>query len=169
MLYVTTHRCWQSDISRRYVFGYASIDVSCLGHHETLHHGKPAEMDIGVSHDASIMRHAPHTICRRGCIFSSTAAEICSVHAAVFAAPTAPSSAYFKSTQDYADRDRASQQRDIPPAMWRMIQATGQTCICPVADTGASIVTVSRVAVPQPPAHTRKPRPCERGVWRHQT
>ncbi|MCG7292963.1 hypothetical protein MHJ98_11575, partial [Corynebacterium afermentans] len=102
MLYVTTHRCWQSDISRRYVFGYASIDVSCLGHHETLHHGKPAEMDIGVSHDASIMRHAPHTICRRGCIFSSTAAEICSVHAAVFAAPTAPSSAYFKSTQDYA-------------------------------------------------------------------
>ena len=27
--------------------------------------------------------------------------------------------------------------------MWRMIQATGQVCICPVADTGASIVTVS--------------------------
>ena len=116
-----------------------------------------------------IMRRPPHITCRRGHNFSSTAAEICSVHAAVFAAPTAPSSAYFKSTQDYAGQNRASQQRDIPPAMWRMIQATGQVLICPVADTGASIVTVSRVAVPQPPAHTRKPRPCERGVWRHQT
>ena len=63
------------------------------GHHETLHHGKPAEMDIGVSHGASMMRRPPHITCRRGCIFSSTAAEICSVHAAVFAAPMAPSSA----------------------------------------------------------------------------
>lgn len=117
-----------------------------------------------------IMWHAPHITCRRGHNFSNmTVAEICFVRAAVFAAPTAPSSAYFTSTQDYAGQNRASQQRDIPPAMWRMIQATGQTCICPVADTGASIVTVSRVAVPQPPAHTRKPRPCERGVWRHQT
>ncbi|WCE45567.1 hypothetical protein [Winkia neuii] len=25
-----------------------------MGHHETLHHGKPAEMDIGVSHDAAL-------------------------------------------------------------------------------------------------------------------
>ncbi|MFH0415638.1 hypothetical protein ACG98H_13125 [Corynebacterium sp. L4756] len=64
-------------------------------------------MDIGVSHDASMMRRPPHIICRRGCIFSSTAAEICSVHAAVFAAPTAPSSAYFTSTRDYAGQNRA--------------------------------------------------------------
>jgi len=115
------------------------------------------------------MRRPPHITCRRGHNFSSTAAEICSVHAAVFAAPTATATGISRRARHHACCGRASQQRDIPPAMWRMIQATGQVLICPVADTGASIVTVSRVAVPQPPAHTRKPRPCERGVWRHQT
>lgn len=166
----TSRHCRQSDISRRYVFGYASIDVSCLGHHETLHYGKPAEMDIGVSHDASIMRRPPHTICRRGHNFSNmTVAEICSVRAAARPQPTATAIGISRRARHHACCGRASQQRDTPPAMWRMIQATGQVCICPVADTGASIVTVSRVAVPQPPAHTRKPRPCERGVWRHQT
>ena len=117
-----------------------------------------------------IMRRPPHITCRRGHNFSNmTVAEICSVRAAVFAAPTATATGISRRARHHACCGRASQQHDIPPAMWRMIQATGQTCICPVADTGASIVTVSRVAAPQPPAHTRKPRPCERGVWRHQT
>ena len=117
-----------------------------------------------------IMRRPPHTICRRGHNFSNmTVAEICSVRAAARPQPTATAIGISRRARHHACCGRASQQRDTPPAMWRMIQATGQVCICPVADTGASIVTVSRVAVPQPPAHTRKPRPCERGVWRHQT
>lgn len=146
-----------------------AIVCRLTGHHETLHCGKRAAMNIGVSTDAALcgMRRMSSAVA----VTTSAAQLLKSALSTLLHAleRTATAIGISRRARHHACCGRASQQRDIPPAMWRMIQATGQVCICPVADTGASIVTVSRVAVPQPPAHTRKPRPCERGVWRHQT